>query len=235
MVFPVILQVFSSIPFAFEKMRESLTMNDMSGNRTNGSQCLISVIALSGRSGHDDNAYHLPARIYSWYFGPMVDAFSPRARQIIFAARFKAGERGAKMIDTNDFLVGLVLEDQGWLERTFFSKILGGEDTFVNNLPSHVPFFPSKMAEELLANLENVLPQSQPIALNTEVPLSPSLGRVFDTAKALQARFQHTEIEPLHFLAAILTEESGQGAKLLQDYGITQEKVLLRLSGASEN
>jgi hypothetical protein len=36
-------------------------------------------------------------------------------------------------------------------------------------------------------------------------------------------------------LAAILTEEEGQGVKLLQDSGITLEKVLLTRSGATEN
>jgi hypothetical protein len=35
-------------------------------------------------------------------------------------------------------------------------------------------------------------------------------------------------------LAAILAEESGQGVKLLQDSGITREKVLRALSGTTE-
>lgn len=94
---------------------------------------------------------------------------------------------------------------------------------------------PSKRAEDLLANIEGLFPQSEPVALNAEIPLSPSLERVLDSAKTLQARLQHREIEPLHLLAAILKEESSQGVKLLRDSGITQEKVLLRLSGAAEN
>jgi hypothetical protein len=56
----------------------------------------------------------------------MFDDFSSRSKQIVFAARFKAGERGASMIDTDDFLVGLVLEDQGMLEKEFFSLIFEG-------------------------------------------------------------------------------------------------------------
>jgi hypothetical protein len=40
----------------------------------------------------------------------MIDAFSMRAKQIVFAARFRAGERGTKLIDVEDFLLGLVLE-----------------------------------------------------------------------------------------------------------------------------
>lgn len=171
----------------------------------------------------------------SWYFRSMFDSFSMRARQVVFAARFKAGERGAKMIDTNDFLVGLILEDQGALAKTIFSEIHKGQGAFVNQVPSHIPFIPSKRAEDLLANIEGLFPQSEPVALNAEIRLSPSLERVLDSAKALQARLQHREIEALHLLAAILKEESSQGVNLLRDSGITQERVLLRLLGAREN
>lgn len=164
----------------------------------------------------------------------MLDSFSMRARQVVFAARFKAGERGAKMIDTDDFLVGLILEDQRAMAKTVFGKIHEGQ-AVVSKVPSHIPFFSSKIAEDLLTKLESRLPQSQPVATNVEMPLSPSLKRVFDSAKAHQTRLEHSEIEPLHLLAAILTEESSRGVKLLHDSGITQEKVLLTLSGAAEN
>jgi ATP-dependent Clp protease ATP-binding subunit ClpC len=161
----------------------------------------------------------------------MLDNFSERARQIVFAARFKAGERGANMIDTDDLLVGLVLEDQGTLEKTILPTIFEGQGTPVNRSQFHIPFFSSKAAEDLLANLKKLLPQSRPVALTTELPLSPSLERMFDSAKAIQARFQHSQIEPLHLLAAILTEDASQGAKLLQGSGVTLEKVLLTLGG----
>lgn len=158
-----------------------------------------------------------------------------RARQIVFAARFKAGERGASMIDTDDFLVGLALEDQGMLEKEIFSSIFEGQGTPVNKAPPHIPFFSSKVAEDLLANLGKNLPQSQPVALTTEVPLSISLERVFDSAKALQTRFRHSQVEPLHLLAAMFTEEESQTVKLLRSSGITREKVLLALAGAAGN
>lgn len=160
----------------------------------------------------------------------MFETFSMRARKVVFAARLKAGERGAKMIDTDDLLVGLILEDQRAVPQ-----IHADGQAVVSNVPPHIPFFPSKIAEDLLAKLESLLPQSQPVATTAEMPLSPSLKRVFDSAKALQTRFQHGEIEPLHLLAAILREESSQGVKLLQDSGITQESVLLKLGGATGN
>jgi hypothetical protein len=45
----------------------------------------------------------------------MFGVFSMRARQIVLGARLKALERASNIIDVDDFLVGLVLEDQGLL------------------------------------------------------------------------------------------------------------------------
>jgi ATP-dependent Clp protease ATP-binding subunit ClpA len=164
----------------------------------------------------------------------VFDNFSARARQVVFVARFKAGERGATAIDVDDFIHALILEDQGMMASTF-SNVYEGQGTLVNRAPSHVPFFSSEIAQGLLSNLERSLPQSQPVSLTTEIPLSASLETAFDSAKALQTRFQHKQIEPLHLLAAILAEELSRGVKLLQGSGITQENVLLMLSAGADS
>ena len=165
----------------------------------------------------------------------MLDAFSLRSRQIVFAARFKAGERGASMIDIDDLLVGLVLEDQGMLEKGLFSKLHEGAGHFVNQAPLHTSFFCPEMANNFLAKIEGILPRSQSVDLSTEIPLSPALEQTFNSAKDIQTRFQHSQIEPLHLLAALLIEESSQGVKLLHGSGITQENVLLKLGRANAN
>jgi len=163
----------------------------------------------------------------------MFDNFSTRARQLVFAARFKAGERGAAVVDTGDFLVGLVLDDQGLLLKSLFPDV--EENAFMGKGPPHVPFFSHKLAEDLLTKLEKSLPRSQPVPETTEIPLSSSLERVFDLAKELQPQFRHSHMEPLHFLAAILKEDSSDGAKLLQRSGVTLESVLSELSRAGED
>jgi len=163
----------------------------------------------------------------------MFDKFSTRARQLVFAARFKAGERGAAVVDTDDFLVGLILDDQGLLLQSLFPDV--EENAFVGKGLPHVPFFSHKLAEDLLIKLEKSLPRSQPIPETTEIPLSSSLERVFDLAKDLQPQFRHSHMEPLHFLAAILKEDSSEGAKLLQRSGVTLENVLSELSRARED
>jgi ATP-dependent Clp protease ATP-binding subunit ClpA len=163
----------------------------------------------------------------------MFDNFSTRARQIVFAARFKAGERGAAVVDTDDFLAGLVLDDQGLLLKSLFPDV--EENALMGKELPHVPLFPHKLAEDLLIKLEKSLPRSQPVPETTEIPLSSSLERVFDLAKELPPQFRHSHMEPLHFLAAILKEDSSEGAKLLQRSGVTLENVLSELSRAGED
>ena len=157
----------------------------------------------------------------------MLDAFSICARRVIFAARFKAGERGASSIDVEDLLLGLVLEDQGTLGESLFP----GQDIFPNEAPSHVPLFPQDVAQSLATRITAQFPQATPIDLSTEIPLSPTAERAFDSAKTLQAQSLHSEIEPLHLLAAILKEESSPCAKLLQELDVTLQQVLQRLNG----
>ena len=143
----------------------------------------------------------------------MFDDFSSRSKQIVFAARFKAGERGATTIDTDDFLLGLVLEDRELLVKKVFFHVLEGEGTFVDRGQPHVPFISAELAEVLLTNLEENLLHSQPVPLTTDIPLSASLERIFDSAKAIRARLRHNRVEPLHLLATILKEDSGEGSE----------------------
>jgi ATP-dependent Clp protease ATP-binding subunit ClpA len=164
----------------------------------------------------------------------MIDDFSMRAKQIVFAARFKAGQRGANLIDTGDFLLGLILEDQGRLGESLFSNLHDGHGTFLNKAPSHIPFFSQKEAEDLVTEIEALQTKAKPVGLSTEIPLSPALERAFGLAKDFQARLHHSQIEPLHLLAAILTEEFGQCVKLLEEFGITRERVLEQLRGTTE-
>jgi hypothetical protein len=119
----------------------------------------------------------------------MFDVFSIRARQIVFAARFKAGERGATSIDVEHFLLGLVLEDQGMLRENLFSALQVQVGTPVNETPSHIPFFSQEAAKNLLTRIEASFTAAKPVGLMTEIPLSPALERAFAAAKKIQVRF----------------------------------------------
>jgi len=157
------------------------------------------------------------------------NTFSLRAIQVVMAARYKAGQRGAKMIEVGDLVLGIVLEDNSMM-GTLFSNIDEEQRTAsVFPIPSHPPFFPAETASELLTGIQNLLPQFEPIATTIEVPLSLGIVHVFDGAKEMESMFHHKQIHPLHLLEAVLTQDLGTLGKLLQEVGITKELVVERL------
>jgi ATP-dependent Clp protease ATP-binding subunit ClpA len=153
-----------------------------------------------------------------------LNAFSTRALHVVVAARLKAGKRGAKNIEVGDLLTGIVLEDNGMVGNLLSE--MHGEQKSVLRLPSHTALFPSEAAGELLARLEKLLPQSEPIGHTIDLPLSPNVEHVFDSAKDVQSTFQHKQIQPLHLLVAVFTQDSDQYIKLLHEVGITKELVV---------
>jgi len=69
-----------------------------------------------------------------------LNAFSTSAMQALFAARFKAGQRGANAIEMVDLLFGIVLEDQGKMEKLLLNTH-GAQDSIRGlHSPSHKPF-----------------------------------------------------------------------------------------------
>jgi hypothetical protein len=159
----------------------------------------------------------------------MFEIFSMRARRVVFAARLKAGQRGAAMIDVGDLLLGILLEDQGMMGSLLSIMTEENRPATLEPFPSHTPFFPLGAPDELQKKIEKLLSRSKPVAQTIEIPLSPELKCAFDGAIHIQDMFHHKRIEPLHLLAAVLAEESSQYVKLLQDFGITREQVLQRL------
>src|SRR5579872_4418814 len=149
--------------------------------------------------------------------------------QPLFAARFKAGQRGANAIEMVDLLFGIVLEDQGKMEELLLNTH-GAQDSIRGlHSPSHKPFLPSAAAGDILTGIENLLPRSEPYAHTIEIPLSPNIERIFDGADDVRNMFHHNKIEPLHLLAAALSQESSQPTNLLREAGITREMVIARL------
>ena len=69
-----------------------------------------------------------------------LNAFSSRAIQVVFAARYKAGQRGANMIEVGDLLLGMILEDQGMMENLLTDMREGQGPASVLPRPSHNPF-----------------------------------------------------------------------------------------------
>jgi hypothetical protein len=155
----------------------------------------------------------------------MFDAFSSRSRIVVFVARFKAGERGSTTIDTEDLLIGLIREDQG-THGPMLSSFPSGEGSSVFPAPTHKQFFDPTIATTLQGSIEKSLPNLEPIATLTEIPLSDGLTPVFDAADAYRTQFQHDEVEPLHLLAAVFNDEGSVAERELLKIGVTRDEVL---------
>jgi ClpA/ClpB-like protein len=160
----------------------------------------------------------------------VFENFSVRARQVVFAARVNAGQRGGKFIEMGDCLAALIIEDRGNVVEKLALSLPEFTGTHVNHSESHVPFFDAEAASQLLARIENSLPEAPPVGLGVEIPLATDLGEVFAAASEIQNRFHKSHVEPLHLLAAIFTLPSCQSAGLLQEFGITEESVLGAIS-----
>jgi hypothetical protein len=155
----------------------------------------------------------------------MFDEFSVRSIRVVFAARVKAGQRGAEAIDVPDLIAGIIAEDQ----NDFSSLLLGElkvENAQVMYIEPHKPFFAPEIALDLLAGIEGLVSRSSPVATEADLPVTPELGNVFVSAEGLRKQTHHKKLEPLHLLGAVLQEREHPGTELLRKVGITEEMVL---------
>jgi len=73
--------------------------------------------------------------------------------------------------------------------------------------------------------LQQILPHGKAIPDSVDMPISSSLSSAFDAAMALRTELQHKQVEPLHLLAAALSESS-QVSEALHELGISKEGVI---------
>ena len=152
----------------------------------------------------------------------MFDEYSIRAKQVLFLARLESGARGAEMLDLDDLLTGLIIEDQNVIPSAL--SRLGMEGQFMDS-PEHHAFLPPDTATNLLKNIHQSHPRSQPIRHSTDMPISSDLGKIFAAASELRKELQSKEVTPLHLLAVTM-RRSNSGIQALRDVGITEEDVL---------
>jgi hypothetical protein len=162
----------------------------------------------------------------------MFEQYSKRTLEVIFAARFKAGERGSGDIDVGDLVVGLVLEDQGKMGDLLMGDLVSLElpqSGVVIGLDAHPPFIPPEAAARLLLSVDNSFTHSTPVSTSVDLPVTAGLQAVFKIAEEIREELGHKRIEPLHLMAGILREESGLFSNELQAVGITQDLVMAKL------
>jgi Clp amino terminal domain, pathogenicity island component len=164
----------------------------------------------------------------------MFEDFSERARRIVFFSRKVAGERGAAAIGVEDLMQALVLEDQAEYAKVFPKSAVPGAARMA--LPAHRPFFTAEIAAEIQRGLEPLLPNAAPVPDSADMPLSEALKELFATAiklseelsgePAMPSRIQVGHVEPLHLLAAALSDDASVTAEVLQRAGLAKEAVM---------
>jgi ATP-dependent Clp protease ATP-binding subunit ClpA len=171
-----------------------------------------------------------------------------RARLVLALAGLRAWTRGAATIKTEDALAALVMEDQGEAEEDV-PEICRYPDLLTRlQAKSYTPFLSPDLARRLLAELAALQrdrgeersmesrtrcvgiasPEllSQPPPPYALVPMSENTSRAFHAADKLRAELHHSELQPMHLLAALLEDDSSRGTEIFRQAGITREKII---------
>jgi hypothetical protein len=154
--------------------------------------------------------------------GPSL--WSRRSRQVLLLARLKAQRRRATAVEVEDLLLSILIEDQGGLRRAA-SGVPGINLAALVEEP-HVPLLGEDLAASLIAQLEALCGGSEAGPLPSALPMSAPVKRSLRDADILRGALGHAEIEPAHWLAALVGQGSSAGARMLRDAGITQEWIL---------
>jgi ATP-dependent Clp protease ATP-binding subunit ClpC len=160
----------------------------------------------------------------------MFERYSERARRMIFWALWSAKRRGVSYIEPEDLLHALIREDRGEFAAVSAEGFPGAAAPNENSAGNRPPFFDASVAANLLRELHE-----DPERLNAEtrgekkqgpvnMPVSHSLNKLLASAYEAHQNDPKT-IEPLDLLAEILENRDSRLAQLLQDHGITSQKV----------
>jgi hypothetical protein len=164
----------------------------------------------------------------------MFDTFSDRARRIVFFSRILAGRQGASAIEVEHLVEALVLEDQAEYPKMFEES--NAPETSRMALPAHRPFLTAEAATEIRRGLEPLMPsKAKPLPTSMDMPLSEAVQRVLLAAYELSeelrgpakpSRIQVQHVEPLHLVAAVLSENTSATAGILNQAGVASEAVI---------
>jgi ATP-dependent Clp protease ATP-binding subunit ClpA len=152
---------------------------------------------------------------------PLFELYSDRARKIIFLTRTIAGRRGAAALEPEHLIESLVVEDQARI-----AEALGWpREHLMQGLDPSRSFLSPETAADILKSLELTSANAEGIPDSLDMPMSPALGRTFKSAMALKEELKQKNVEPLHLLAAELSQNS-KATQILKDVGITTESVI---------
>lgn len=164
----------------------------------------------------------------------MFEPFSERARRVVFFSRKLAGRRGASSIEVEHLIEALILEDQGDYAKLLPEMRVPG--TAVQVTRPHRPFFTAEAAAEIRRGLEPLMPaNAKPLPESVDMPVSEAGQRVIMAAKEMSEEMRGEtspshirvgHVQPLHMLAAALSDETSATAEVLKQVGLAKETVI---------
>ena len=145
----------------------------------------------------------------------MFEKYTEKARRVIFFARYETSQLGARRIETEHVLLGLLREDKALSSR----------------------FFPHAEAvlESIRRQIESRSSVREKISTSVELPLSVESKRVLTYAAEEADRLMCNYIGTEHILLGLLREEKSLASEILYENGLRLSRVREELSGASSD
>jgi ATP-dependent Clp protease ATP-binding subunit ClpA len=151
----------------------------------------------------------------------MFDRFSLPARRAVFWARHEAGQLGSETIEPKHLLLGLLMEDQGESERQAVSRF---GKPLITPQPGDplAPFFSDETASKLRQILAKQTSPGAPKAETVDLPLAE---RAHWALIAANEHAGNAEVQLLHVLWGLISDEKNSVRTLLNANGVTAEQV----------
>jgi len=144
----------------------------------------------------------------------MFERYTEKARRIVFFARYEASEFGSSAIETEHLLLGLLREDKAIANR----------------------FLPSNdSVASIRQRIRALTPLREKISTSVDLPLSHESKRVLAYSAEEAEKLKHGHIGPEHLLLGLLREEKSLAANLLQERGVSIERVREDLRARNAN
>lgn len=145
----------------------------------------------------------------------MFERYTEKARRIVFFARYEASEFGSPTIETEHLLLGILREDKALANR----------------------FLPSNdSVASIRQRIRALTPLREKISTSADLPLSHESKRVLAYSAEEAEKLKQRHIGPEHMLLGLLREEKSLAANLLQERGLSIERVREELkAGGAES
>lgn len=132
----------------------------------------------------------------------MFERYTERARRVVFFARYQASQFGSRIIETEHFLLGLMTEDKGVIER-----------------------YSSFESEHVRRLIRDRVPAGENILTSIDLPLSNESKRILKLAGEEADNLGHRNIDTGHLLLGILRESGCVAEQVLWEIGIRLDAV----------